>query len=81
MDRTSARIASVDILRGLAVVLMAIDHVRVYSGLPAGGPTAGIFFTRWVTHFWPKPPPVSRITTRGSKPPKPAARHCRRSFY
>jgi uncharacterized membrane protein len=30
---------------------MAIDHVRVYSGLPAGGPTAGIFFTRWVTHF------------------------------
>ena len=33
------------------VVLMAIDHVRVYSGQPAGGPTAGIFFTRWVTHF------------------------------
>ena len=33
------------------MVLMAIDHVRVYSGLPAGGPTAGIFFTRWVTHF------------------------------
>jgi uncharacterized membrane protein len=30
---------------------MAIDHVRVYSGLPAGGPSAGIFFTRWVTHF------------------------------
>jgi uncharacterized membrane protein len=30
---------------------MAIDHVRVYSGLPAGGPTPGIFFTRWVTHF------------------------------
>ena len=22
-----------------------------YSGLPAGGPTAGIFFTRWITHF------------------------------
>ena len=33
------------------MVLMAIDHVRVYSGVPAGGPTAGIFFTRWVTHF------------------------------
>jgi uncharacterized membrane protein len=33
------------------MVLMAIDHVRVYSGAPAGGPTAGIFFTRWVTHF------------------------------
>jgi len=33
------------------MVLMAIDHVRVYSGLPAGGPSPGIFFTRWVTHF------------------------------
>lgn len=33
------------------MILMALDHVRVYSGLPAGGPTPGIFFTRWVTHF------------------------------
>jgi uncharacterized membrane protein len=46
-----ARISSVDIVRGAVMVLMAIDHVRVYSGLPAGGPTTGIFFTRWVTHF------------------------------
>jgi uncharacterized membrane protein len=45
------RIASIDIVRGLVMVLMAIDHVRVYSGQPAGGPTFGIFFTRWVTHF------------------------------
>jgi len=30
---------------------MAIDHVRVYSGQPAGGPSPGIFFTRWITHF------------------------------
>ena len=27
-----------------------LNHGAV-SGLPAGGPTAGIFFTRWVTHF------------------------------
>jgi uncharacterized membrane protein len=40
-----------DVVRGLVMVLMAIDHVRVYSGQPAGGPTAGIFFTRWITHF------------------------------
>jgi len=33
------------------MIIMAIDHVRVYSGLPAGGPTAGIFFTRWITHY------------------------------
>lgn len=45
------RVQAVDVLRGLIMVLMAIDHVRVYSGLPAGGPEPGIFFTRWVTHF------------------------------
>jgi uncharacterized membrane protein len=45
------RLASIDIIRGAVMVLMALDHVRVYSGLPAGGPTPGIFFTRWVTHF------------------------------
>jgi len=33
------------------MVFMAIDHVRVYSGQPAGGPTPGIFFTRWITNF------------------------------
>src|SRR5215469_713640 len=45
------RLTSIDLLRGVIMVLMAIDHVRVYSGLPAGGPTPGIFFTRWITHF------------------------------
>src|SRR5216110_3281009 len=48
---TTQRVASIDLIRGAVMLLMAIDHVRVYSGLPAGGPTAGIFFTRWVTHF------------------------------
>jgi uncharacterized membrane protein len=47
----ATRVSSIDIIRGAVMVLMAIDHVRVYSGLPAGGPTPGIFFTRWVTHF------------------------------
>ncbi len=45
------RIVSVDLIRGAAMILMALDHARVYSGLPAGGPTPGIFFTRWITHF------------------------------
>ena len=49
--RRFARIDSIDIIRGVIMVLMAIDHVRVYSGVPAGGPTPGIFFTRWITHF------------------------------
>jgi len=51
LPRSKGRIKSIDILRGAIVVLMAIDHVRVYSGLPAGGPQPGIFLTRWVTHF------------------------------
>lgn len=47
----TTRLQSVDVLRGAVMVLMAIDHVRVYSGLPAGGHEPGIFFTRWITHF------------------------------
>jgi uncharacterized membrane protein len=49
--RPTPRIASIDLIRGAVMVLMALDHVRVFSGLPAGGPTPGIFFTRWITHF------------------------------
>jgi uncharacterized membrane protein len=45
------RIASLDILRGAVMVLMALDHVRVFSGIPSGGRTPAYFFTRWVTHF------------------------------
>lgn len=50
-NNTKKRVQSVDILRGAVMVLMAIDHVRVYAGVPAGGPEPGIFFTRWITHF------------------------------
>ena len=50
-DRPGERLGSIDIVRGAVMVLMAIDHVRVYSGVPAGGPSPAIFFTRWVTHF------------------------------
>jgi uncharacterized membrane protein len=45
------RIHSVDVARGVAMVLMAIDHVRVFSGVPAGGPRPAVFFTRWITNF------------------------------
>jgi uncharacterized membrane protein len=47
---TRQRIASLDIVRGTVMVLMAIDHVRVFAGVPTNGPPA-VFFTRWVTHF------------------------------
>ena len=49
--RPGARIASIDMIRGIVMVLMAIDHVRVFAGVPAGGPSPGVFFTRWITHF------------------------------
>lgn len=51
LSSSAARISSIDVARGVVMVLMAIDHVRVYSGVPAGGPTAAVFLTRWVTHF------------------------------
>ncbi|MBY0496147.1 MAG: heparan-alpha-glucosaminide N-acetyltransferase domain-containing protein [Cyanobacteria bacterium] len=47
----SSRVRALDVARGLVMVLMAIDHVRVYAGVPAGGPAPAVFFTRWVTHF------------------------------
>lgn len=51
MTDRPGRIRSLDIARGLVMVLMAIDHVRVYAAVPAGGPSPAIFFTRWITHF------------------------------
>ena len=48
---TGRRIYSIDVARGVAMVLMAIDHVRVYAGVPPGGPRPAVFFTRWITNF------------------------------
>jgi uncharacterized membrane protein len=52
------RLSSIDMLRGLAIVIMAIDHVRDYFMVggeqdPMVNPDigAGLFFTRWITHF------------------------------
>ncbi len=49
--QTARRIHSIDVTRGVVMVLMAIDHVRVYAGVPPGGPRPGVFFTRWITNF------------------------------
>ncbi|WP_162846723.1 DUF1624 domain-containing protein [Marinicella litoralis] len=52
-----SRIQSLDILRGLVIVLMAIDHVRDMWSLEAFQPedlsqtSPEYFFTRWITHF------------------------------
>jgi uncharacterized membrane protein len=53
----SRRLESVDTLRGVIMILMAIDHVRDFFGMPGANPTnlatatAGLFLTRWITHF------------------------------
>jgi uncharacterized membrane protein len=47
----AGRYRPIDILRGTVMALMAIDHVRVYAGVPAGGASVSVFFTRWITHF------------------------------
>jgi uncharacterized membrane protein len=51
MNIKPKRYHSVDLLRGAIMVIMAIDHVRVYSGIPANSTDPAIFFTRWITHF------------------------------
>src|SRR3954471_5804577 len=57
-DRRAYRLTSIDALRGLVIVIMAIDHVRDGFLLgatqdPMADPnvTAAVFFTRWITHF------------------------------
>jgi uncharacterized membrane protein len=51
------RIESIDILRGLVMLIMAIDHTRDYFHFGHPEPndlavtTPMLFFTRWITHF------------------------------
>ncbi len=47
------RNAAIDCLRGVVMVLMALDHTRDFLGssvdLASAGPA--LFFTRWITHY------------------------------
>lgn len=51
------RVEAVDVVRGVIMVIMALDHTRDYFGIPGQNPTdlatasAALFMTRWVTHF------------------------------
>ncbi len=53
------RIESIDLLRGIVMIIMAIDHVRnyfhfdafLYSPVDLSQTSAGLFITRWITHL------------------------------
>jgi len=51
------RIESIDVVRGVIMILMALDHTRDFFGNSGVNPTdpatttIQLFFTRWITHF------------------------------
>jgi uncharacterized membrane protein len=56
---TRNRVASIDLLRGIVMIIMALDHVRDYfhrttfyfDPLDLSHTSVYTFFTRWITHF------------------------------
>jgi uncharacterized membrane protein len=57
-DQRAYRLTSIDMVRGLVIVVMAIDHARDFfmsseSLDPLSDPKVGVglFLTRWITHF------------------------------
>ncbi len=52
-----ARLEAIDVVRGVIMIIMALDHTRDFFGIPGQNPTdlanatAGLFLTRWVTYF------------------------------
>jgi uncharacterized membrane protein len=55
----TTRITSIDLLRGIVIIIMALDHVRdyfhagvfLYDPADISKTNAPVFFTRWITHF------------------------------
>ena len=58
-NEVKQRIVSVDLLRGLVMIIMLLDHTREYVNADAFlfsptdllKTTTALFFTRWITHF------------------------------
>jgi len=57
LSAQAPRLVSVDVLRGLVMVIMALDHTRdfmSYQGFPPedmAHTNGALFFTRFITHF------------------------------
>src|SRR5215472_11098620 len=53
----ASRLVSIDVLRGLVMVIMALDHARDFLSYARSSPedvahtSAALFFTRFITHF------------------------------
>lgn len=51
------RLESIDVLRGLVMILMALGHTRDFLGVTSVNPTdpaqttMPLFFTRWIPHW------------------------------
>jgi uncharacterized membrane protein len=51
------RLEAIDVVRGVIMILMALDHTRDFFGIPGQNPTdlanasAALFLTRWITYF------------------------------
>src|SRR5689334_3519453 len=59
LQKPKFRIESIDVLRGIVMVIMALDHVRDFTHVAAqtddplnlATTTPILFFTRWITHL------------------------------
>ncbi|MFL5786974.1 MAG: DUF1624 domain-containing protein [Flavisolibacter sp.] len=59
LKRSAYRIESIDVLRGMVMVIMALDHTRDFfhfganteNPLGIGTTTPALYFTRWITHL------------------------------
>ncbi|MEP7088229.1 MAG: heparan-alpha-glucosaminide N-acetyltransferase domain-containing protein [Gemmatimonadota bacterium] len=55
--RLRSRVESVDVVRGVIMIIMALDHTRDFFGIPGQNPvdlskaSAALFLTRWITYF------------------------------
>ncbi len=58
-NKINKRVESIDLLRGIVMIIMSLDHVRdyfnntafLYSPTDLLQTTPILFFTRWITHF------------------------------